>query len=147
MSLWLKGFLFHRYALGKVPRAVNVFALTDCDMVGQQLEGYAGDEWLEALERVGKGDDVVGKPLYLRVALSDERRDSSASRPDLLYVRDDLLVESVACGNDEDGHFAVDEGDGAVLHLGSRIAFGMDVGDFLQLQCAFQSQGIVVAAP
>ena len=90
---------------------------------------------------------MVGKPLYLRVALSDERRDSSASRPDLLYVRDDLLVESVACGNDEDGHFAVDEGDGAVLHLGSRIAFGVNVGDFLQFQCTFQGQGIVVAAP
>ena len=32
----------------------------------------------------------------------------------------------------------IDQGDGAMFHLCGRIAFGMDVGDLLQLQCAFQ---------
>ena len=48
-----QSFLFHRYTLGKIPWAVNVFAFADSDVVGQQLEGYAGDERLEALKGVG----------------------------------------------------------------------------------------------
>ena len=86
--------LLHCDAFGEVPWAVNIFAFADGDVVGEQLQRDAGDEGLEAFERVGQGDDVVGKPLYLRVAFSDDCRDSSASRPHLLDVRDDLLVET-----------------------------------------------------
>jgi hypothetical protein len=42
-------------------------------------------------------------------------------------------------------HFLVDEGDGAVLHLAGRVAFGVDVGDLLQLQGALQGDGVVDA--
>ena len=52
--------LFHRDAFGEVPWAVNIFAFADSDVVGEQLQGNAGDEGLEAFERVGQGDDVVG---------------------------------------------------------------------------------------
>ena len=45
--------LFHRDALCEVSRAVNIFAFADGDVVGQQLQGDAGDEGLEAFERVG----------------------------------------------------------------------------------------------
>jgi hypothetical protein len=34
-----------------------------------------------------------------------------------------------------------DERDGAVLHLGGGIALGVDVGDFLQLERAFERDG------
>ena len=46
----------------------------------------------------------------------------------------------------DDGHLLVDERDRAVLHLPGRIAFGVDVGDFLQLQRAFERDRIVDAA-
>ena len=43
-------------------------------------------------------------------------------------------------------HVLVDERDRAVLHLAGRIAFGVDVGDFLELQRAFERDRIVDAA-
>ena len=49
-------------------------------------------------------------------------------------------------GDDHHGHIRIDECDGAVLHLGGRIAFGMDVGDFLQFQGSFQCYRITEAA-
>ncbi len=48
--------------------------------------------------------------------------------------------------DDDNGHFLVDKGDGAVFHLGCRVAFGMDIGDFFELEGAFEGDGIVVAA-
>ena len=33
-----------------------------------------------------------------------------------------------------------------MLHLGGGVALGMDVGDLLQFECAFEGQGVVVAA-
>ena len=46
----------------------------------------------------------------------------------------------------DDGHLLVDERDRPVLHLAGRIAFGVDVRDFLQLQRAFERDRIVDAA-
>jgi len=89
---------------------------------------------------------MVGKLLYLCVTLGNKSRYSSASCAYLLDITDDLLVEAVASGYDKDGHFGIDKGDGAVLHLGSWIALGMDVADFLQFKCTFQCYGIVVAS-
>ena len=40
-------------------------------MVGQELQGDAGDKGLEALQGVGQLDDVVGKLADLLVAFRD----------------------------------------------------------------------------
>ena len=45
-----------------------------------------------------------------------------------------------------DGHLLVDQGDGAVLHLAGGITLGVDVGNLLQLQCAFERNRVVDAA-
>jgi len=135
----------HRYALGEVAGTVHVLALADGDVVGQKLQGNAGDKGLEALHCVGQGDDVVGKLLNLRVTLGYQGCYPSASCAYLLYITDDLLIEAVTCGDDEDGHLAVNKGDGAVLHLGGGVAFGMDIADFLQFKGAFQCYGEVIA--
>ena len=44
-------------------------------------------------------------------------------------------------------HVLVDQGDGTVLHLAGRVAFGVDVGNLLQLERAFVGDGHVDAAP
>ena len=46
----------------------------------------------------------------------------------------------------DDRHLLVDERDRPVLHLAGRIAFGVDVGDLLQLQRAFERDRVVDAA-
>ena len=45
-----------------------------------------------------------------------------------------------------DRHPLVDERDRPVLHFAGRVAFGVDVGDLLQLQRAFERDGVVDAA-
>ena len=49
-------------------------------------------------------------------------------------------------GEHDDGEGLVDEGVGAVLHLAGGVAFGVDVGDFLELERAFEGDGEVDAA-
>ena len=46
----------------------------------------------------------------------------------------------------DDRHLLVDERDRPVLHLAGRIAFGVDVGDLLQLQRALERDRVVDAA-
>ena len=64
-----------------------------------------------------------------------------AARLDFLYVADDFVVQHVAGGNHHHGHFGVDEGDGAVLHLGGGVALGMDVGYLLELERSLEGTG------
>ncbi len=45
----------------------------------------------------------------------------------------------------DDGQGLVDEGVGSVLHLACGVAFGVDVGDLLQLESAFEGDGVVDA--
>jgi hypothetical protein len=58
----------------------------------------------------------------------------------LLHVRHGLLEQVVGRGHHDHRHILVDEGDGAVLELARRIALGVDVGDLLELQRAFERQ-------
>src|ERR1700739_3876382 len=49
-------------------------------------------------------------------------------------------------GDGDDGEDFVDEGVGAVFHLAGGVAFGVDVGDLLELERAFEGDGVVDAA-
>ena len=51
----------------------------------------------------------------------------------------------VLLGDDDDGHALVDEGDGAVLHLGRRQSLGVDVAQLLELERALEGDRIVDA--
>ena len=81
------------------------------------------------------------------VVLGRQCDDRAAARLRLLDVPHHLFEHVIVRRNRDDGHGLVDERDGAVLHLAGRIALGMDVGDFLQLQGAFERDRIVDAAP
>ncbi len=60
-------------------------------------------------------------------------------------VGNELLVHVAFGGYNDDGHLLIDQGDGAVLHLGGRVAFRVDVADFLQFEGTFKGDGEVVA--
>ena len=64
----------------------------------------------------------------------------------LLVLEDAVLISGVLGGDDDHGERLVDEGVGAVLHLAGRVAFGVDVGDLLELEGAFERDGVVDAA-
>ena len=80
------------------------------------------------------------------VALGDYGYYLASTCLDLLDIADDLFVEVVMRSYDHSGEFAVNQGNGAMLHLGSRVSLGMDIGDFLELQSAFERGGEVVTA-
>jgi hypothetical protein len=78
--------------------------------------------------------------------LVGDQDDLAAARRHLLHVGDGLLEQLVMRRDHDDRHVLVDQRDRAVLQLAGRIAFGVDVGDFLELQRAFQRQRIAGAA-
>ena len=85
----------------------------------------------------------IGNGANLLVALCYNSNDTAATGLDLLHIGDYLLVLLVVGGDKQHGHIGIDEGDGAVLHLGSGIALGMDIADFLELEGALEGHGEV----
>ncbi len=84
---------------------------------------------------------VGGEPLVV-----GQQHDLAAARRHFLHVGDGLFVELVARRDHDHRHVLVDERDRPVLQLARRIAFGMDIGNFLELEGAFQGDRIVDAA-
>jgi hypothetical protein len=89
------------------------------------------------------GSTIVahGRSLEAAAPLIGDEDDPAAARCDLLHVRHGLFEEAVMRRDDDDRHVLVDQRDRAMLQFAGSIAFGVDVGDFLQLQRAFQASG------
>ena len=81
------------------------------------------------------------------VAWRGQRDDRAAAGLGLLHVADHLLEHVVVRRDRHDRHLLVDERDRAVLHLAGRVAFGVDVGDLLQLERALERDRVVDPAP
>ena len=103
--------------------------------------------------RGGNFDDVVGSLAGQVVAFGDDGDHDAVARFHFLNVGDALFVAGhgvgigfVARGQDDDGKIFVDQRVGAVLHFAGGIAFGVDVGNFLELERAFEGDGIMNAA-
>src|ERR1039458_2017295 len=87
---------------------------------------------------------MVGEGAYLGVALGHYRYYLAFAGFYFLHVGDYFFVGALVGGEKYHGHILVDEGNGAVLHLGGGIAFGMDVGYFFELQRAFEGYREIV---
>src|SRR6516165_9232872 len=88
------------------------------------------------------------------VAFGCNRDDTTGTRRDFLDIRKRFFVAQlrcgirlVACSEDDDRQRLVDERVGAVLHLAGWVTLRVDVGDFLELQCTFEGNGKMNAAP
>jgi len=81
-----------------------------------------------------------------RVALGGDGEDDAVAGAHLLDVVEHFAVVLVLHGDRDYGHALVDQRDGAVLHLGGGIAFGVDVADFLELERALHGHGVLQAA-
>ena len=99
--------------------------------------------------------DVLDELADLVVAFGGDGDDAAAAGGDFLNVargffRTCRTLESGSSGSlvamHDDGEGLVDEGVGAVLHLAGGVAFGVDVGDLLELERAFEGDGVVDAA-
>ena len=122
-------------------------------MVGEQLHGDGFQDGAEQLRGGRELEDVVGGGAHFLVAFGDDGDHDAVAGLDLADVADGFLVAGdrlrvapVAGGQHHHRQVLVDEGVGAVLHLSGRVAFGVDVGNLLQLQRPFQRQRVVDAA-
>ncbi len=132
---------------------VDVAASADGDVVGEELEGDDFEDGEEELGGGGDFEDVLDELVDVGVAFGGDGNDAAAAGGDLLDVGEGLFVledgggvGGVLGGDDDDGEGLIDEGVGAVLHLAGGVAFGVDVGDLLELEGAFEGDGVVDAA-
>ena len=80
----------------------------------------------------------------LGVVFSSQGDDRTFARLDFLQVAERFLVKRPGRDNDDRRGLLVDHSDGAVLHFRGGVAFGVNVGNFLQLECAFKGNREVV---
>ena len=90
---------------------------------------------------LGNHDDFVGEAGGQFDALRDDRDDPALAGFDFLHRRNDLVQNFATRGKKDTRAVRADQGDGAVLHLGGRIALRVDIGNFLQLERPFQRDG------
>jgi len=130
-------------------------------MVGEELEGDYFQDGEEELVGLGDVDDVGYRVpatgfddlADVGVAFDGDGDDAAAAGGYFLDVAEGLFVledrgrvRGVFGRDADDGEGFVDEGVGAVLHLSGGVAFGVDVGDFLELEGSFEGDGVVDAA-
>ena len=80
---------------------------------------------------VGVGDDV----------------ELAAPCADLLQIRLELFQQRIVGRDRDDGHARIDQGERPVLKLACGIRLGMDVGNLLELERAFEGDRVVQATP
>ncbi len=81
------------------------------------------------------------------VTLGGYGDDAGVTRTDFLDVADHFLVDVRGGGYGDQRGVGVEEGDGAVFEFAGGEAFGVDVGDFFEFECTFESGGIADATP
>src|SRR5439155_1968885 len=115
--------LFHRHALGKVARFIDVTAKLDGKMIGEKLKRNDREYRHDAIRRFWQGDNFVGDFFELLRAISaGECNNGAFTSLDLLDViqifREDRIV-----GHDKNrGKIRADQRHHAVLELGARVS-------------------------
>src|ERR1017187_6534396 len=144
--------LFDGHALGEIAGLIDVAAAAHGDVIGQELQRHDFQNRREQFMGRRDFDDVIGDFPYVPVALGDQRHHDAFARLHFLDVRQRFFVEDAAFRaggivrrHDHHRQVLVDEGVGPVLHLPGGITFGVDIGDLLQLERAFESDGEVHA--
>ena len=139
----------HRHALGEVAGLVDVAAaqLPRCGRP-KAASGTIEPPWAAGtrLDRAVRGSSSSARPCHAsRRPRFGDGDDRPAAGLDLLEIRHDLVVhEALAASRSRWAWCCVDQRDGAVLHLGGRVAFGVNVADFLELQRPLQRRGEIV---
>ena len=103
-------------------------------MICQNLQRDDGHHRAEHPGCLGYPQDMIGHLLHQFVPLGCDGDHDPAARLGLLD-----LAESSSRARDlgrktQNRHLLVDQGDRAVLHLAGRVALGVDIGNFLELQ-------------
>ena len=116
-------------------------------MIGEKLERKDFRDGRK--DRIGHRDEehIVRLGEYAAVALVHHGEDLGSARLDLLDVGHRFVEQLLIARKRNNKTARVNERDGAVLELAGSIRFGMNVGDFLELERGFERNGVVDVAP
>ena len=89
-------------------------------------------------------DNVVGLGLNVRVILASDGDDRSAAGLDLFQVAHHFVIDGAVRGEKHRRRLRIDQGNGAMLHLGGRIALSVNIADFLEFESAFEGDRIKI---
>mmetsp|Transcript_36236 Transcript_36236/g.95523 ORF Transcript_36236/g.95523 Transcript_36236/m.95523 type:complete len:523 (-) Transcript_36236:461-2029(-) len=133
--------------LGEVSRLVDVAAAHVGNVVGEELQRDDSEERYQHLVHLGQFHDEVALAVEVRVPLVGDRDHRAVACEDLFDIRRELQVVRIRAGRDDDDrHEGVDEGDGAVLHLGRRVSLSVNIRDLLELERSLERHGEVEPA-
>ena len=115
-------------------------------MVGEELHGDGMHDRREYAD-VARGADDVHAVGGVEIAVQiGEDEEFAAACADFLHIGFDFVQQAVVRRDDDDGHVFVHQCQRAVFQFACGIGFGVDVGDFFQLQRAFEGNREVDAA-
>ena len=112
-------------------------------MIGEQLQRQRVNDGFEALGDVGQTDHrhpgLIAKP---GIPIGEHEQRAAACLY-FMQVGLELFEQLIVGRNGDHRHVRVNQRQGSVLELAGRVGLGMDIGDFLELQGAFQGNGIL----
>src|ERR1700687_2862627 len=145
--------LLHRYRLRQISRLIDVAPAPDCDVISQQLQRDDLQDRRQFFRRRRNEEHVISFFGDLFVAFGGKRDNYTGTSLYFFQIRHRFFVTDhrlrtvhVARGNDDNREILVNQRIRAVLHLPRRITFGVNVGNFLELERAFERYRIVNAA-
>ena len=102
-------------------------------MVAQQLQGNGGEQGRQGLVGRGNRNELVAHRGNGVAAFAGDGVDAAFAGLYLLHVAHKLVIKLSKRSDNDYGHVLVNQGNGAVLHFGSRVALCVDVADFFKL--------------
>src|SRR5205814_8990264 len=114
------------------------------DVVGEQWQSDNRQQREQRYASLRQVNHLLHFGSDLGVVFSGQADDRTFARLDFLQVAERFIVQRPGRDNDDRRGLLVDHGDGAVLHFRGGVAFGVNVGNFLQLERAFKGNREVV---
>ena len=136
--------LFDSHALGEVSGLIHIFAEIVGHFIAEQLHGRERQKRVERAPRGGNRPQMLHMQIRSGIGQRDDRPAAGLHFHD---IRFDLRKQRIIEGKRKGWKFRFNQGYGPVLHLSGGIPLRVDVGNFLQLQSAFQREGEGMAAP
>ncbi|MNV05476.1 hypothetical protein D3C71_958150 [compost metagenome] len=94
---------------------------------------------------LGHADDMDAVAAFNAGVGVGQHVEHASARAHLLHVALELFEQGVIGRHGDYGHGTGHQGQGTVLEFTGRVGLGVDVADFLELQGAFQRNGVVQA--
>ena len=135
--------LLDSHAFSQVSWLVDVSSLEHGEVVTEELDRGGQEKRHQAFVRaLGNRNPIVAKLLEGLISCASDAQDLGSARFHFFEIRNRLVAPMIHRCEHDDRDRRVDHRDRSVLELAGSISFGMNVGDFFQLQSSFKRDGI-----